>query len=120
VEPLFIAGYCVLFVIVKRMAFSENGVIVRLSTTLMQTVTVFKIFIVVAHRVGCKLTVSHLISVGFLMGSQVATLGESLIAVPELANVWLLPCVRPVVSPEVEIKRKLLSSNISSERLFSL
>lgn len=86
----------------------------------MQTITVFKIFFMVTHRVGSEITISHLLSMGLLMGSQVATLSKFLVAVPELADVWLLPCVCPVVSSEVEVKRKLFSSKVSSEGLFSL
>ena len=53
------------------------------------------------------------------MGGEVAALSKPLLAVAKPANVGFLPSMGPIVSPEVEIERELLPTEIASEGLLT-
>jgi len=56
---------------------------------------------------------------GFLMGSQVAALSETLHAAWEITDVGLLSCMSPQMRSEIEIKGKPLVAESTFEGLFS-
>jgi hypothetical protein len=118
---LLFADTSAILIAFERVVTLDTDFIIGIIASFIISVLVVEVILsIVAHRITCVFRASHLVSVSFLMSCKVAALGEPLVAVLVPAYVRLLSCMSAVVCAEVEIQRKLLSTNVSPERLFTL